>query len=212
MENEEIVQVNCPYCDTMIDNTAERCPNCKEWFVIPSLKNFKCVSVPVYLIAAALCEAFGLRFVYGLLWGAINFNGFLKISNEKDIKKFKVLFCLFTISICLSFAFKICLISDIVLEILLSYRMLRIIEKYTLKKYNSPVTHHEVGMIFFRTLYVIYYIDTYAQRVKDPNMRYCWNAEKWIKYFVILFIILTVLYMIGFISIPFINFPVFELQ
>ncbi|MEE3349559.1 MAG: hypothetical protein VZR09_05920 [Candidatus Gastranaerophilaceae bacterium] len=208
MEREN-AQVNCPYCGTVIDNSVEFCPNCKEWFTVPALKMFKYVSVTLYIIMTALCEAFGLRFVYSLIWGALNFRGFLKISNEKDIQKFKILFCLFTISICLTFAFKFFIISDIILEILLSYRMLRIIEKYTLKKYNSPVTHHEVGMILFRTLYVIYYMDTYEQRVKDPDMRYCWNAEKWIKYFIILFIILIILYLIGFISIPLINVPSF---
>ena len=208
MEREN-TQVNCPYCGAVIDNSAELCPNCKEWFTVPALKMFKYASVTLYIINTTLCEAFGLRFVYSLIWGALNFRGFLKISNEKDIQKFKILFCLFTISICLTFAFKIFIITDLILEILLSYRMLRIIEKYTLKKYNAPVTHHEFGMVIFRILYVIYYIDTYEQRVKDPDMRYCWNAEKWIKYSVILFLVLIILYLIGFISIPFINVPSF---
>ena len=126
------------------------------------------------------------------------------IKVKEALKKFNGLISTFCVLVLFTIIFKFFVLIDVVIEILLAYRILRIIEKFTLKKYNSPITHHEVGMIFFRTLYIIYYIDTYLTRVKDPNLRYCLDIDKWFKYFIILGVILGLLYFGGVLSIPFI--------
>ena len=205
MEDINNAQVNCPYCGALINNNVEFCPNCKEWFCVPELSGFKYISISGFLIFAVLCEAFKLPLIYSLVWIALNFNYFVKLAIPKDLKKFKILFILFVVSVFGLFLTKFFAIVAIVFEMLICHRMLRIIEKYTLKKYGSPISHHEIGMLLFRTLYVIYYIDTYAQRVKDPSMRYCLNIDKWIKYIAIISVIVIILYMVGFLTIPFIK-------
>lgn len=194
--------IECPYCGCKINNNTEKCPNCGEYFVEPCLKGFKLVSIPLFLSLEILLSAFGLPFLYSLTWIIINCKNICAIATAKDLKKFKSLFFCFCVAVLLTIIFKVFILIDVILEILLVYRILRIIEKYTLKKYNSPITHHEIGMIFFRTLYLIYYIDTYLIRVNDPNMRYCLNIEKWLKYFVIFAIVILLLFLGGLISIP----------
>lgn len=197
--------VECPYCGCKISNDIEKCPECGEFFVEPCLKEFKLVSIPLFLSMETLLSVFGLPFFYSLVWIIINYKNICDIAANKDLKKFKYLLSCFCVVVFLTVIIKFFILIDVIVEIMLVYRILRIIEKYTLRKYNSPVTHHEVGMILFRTLYVIYYIDTYLVRVKDPKLRYCLNVEKWFNYFVILAIIILLLYFLGLISIPMIK-------
>lgn len=196
--------VSCPYCGQQINNDDEKCSNCGEFFVEPNLSEFRLVSIPLFLVFESLFSAFGFPFLYSLIWILFNHNNICKIAIEKDLKKFKILFAWFCIFVLLTIIVKVFMLIDVILEIFITYRILRIIEKFTLKKYNSPVTHHEVGMIFFRTLYIVYYIDTYLIRVKDPNLRYCLDIDRWFKYLIILVAILGVLFFAGTLSIPFI--------
>lgn len=196
--------VSCPYCGQQINNDEEKCPNCGEFFVEPNLSEFRLASIPLFLVFESLFSAFGFPFLYSLIWILFNHNNICKIAIEKDLKKFKILFAWFCIFVLLTIIVKVFMLIDVILEIFITYRILRIIEKFTLKKYNSPVTHHEVGMIFFRTLYIVYYIDTYLIRVKDPNLRYCLDIDRWFKYLIILVAILGVLFFVGMLSIPFI--------
>ncbi len=196
--------VLCPYCGQQINNNDEKCPNCGEFFVEPNLSEFRLISIPLFLVFESILSSFGFPFFYSLIWILFNHNNICKIAIEKDLKKFKILFVWFCIFVLLTIIVKVFVLIDVILEIFITYRILRIIEKFTLKKYNSPVTHHEVGMIFFRTLYLVYYIDTYLIRVKDPNLRYCLDIDKWFKYLIILAVILGLLYLWGMLSIPFI--------
>lgn len=196
--------VSCPYCGQQINNDDEKCPNCGEFFVEPNLSEFRLASIPLFLVFESLFSALGFPFLYSLIWILFNHNNICKIAIEKDLKKFKILFAWFCIFVLLTIIVKVFMLIDVILEIFITYRILRIIEKFTLKKYNSPVTHHEVGMIFFRTLYIVYYIDTYLIRVKDPNLRYCLDIDRWFKYLIILVAILGVLFFVGMLSIPFI--------
>ena len=186
----------CPYCGCEINNNAEKCPNCNEWFVEPHIEGFKIISIPIFLAVSALFQAAGLCYMFcSLLWVLINIKVFFNLAINKDSKKLKMLLTLFVIALVLTLYSKRFYSVCIIVNILLSYRLLRIIEKYTLKKYKSPITHHELGMIFFRILYVIYYLDTYKQRVYDPNHRYCLEAKKWFEYFILC---LLLSFMLGF--------------
>lgn len=198
--------VECPYCGYKIGNEDEKCINCGEFFVEPNLAEFKLVSISMFLAFESVLSAFGFPFIYSMVWMLINYKNIVNISIEKDLKKFKLLFICFSIFVLLTIVFKIFILADVILEILLTYRVLRIIEKFTLQKYGSPVTHHEIGMIFFRTLYIVYYLDTYLMRVKDPKMRYCLNINGWFKYIAIICIIAVLFYLIGVLSIPILRF------
>lgn len=197
--------VACPYCGQQIKYNDEKCYNCGEFFVEPNLSEFRLVSIPLFLAFESVLSVLGFPFFYSLIWILLNYNNICKIAIEKDSKKFKILFVWFCIFVLLTIIVKVFMLIDVILEIFITYRILRIIEKFTLKKYNSPVTHHEVGMLFFRTLYVIYYLDTYSIRVHDPNLRYCMNTDNLFKYTIILFGVLLLLYFLGLISIPFLK-------
>lgn len=224
-------EVKCPYCGSQIDSQNEKCSNCGEFFVEPNLSEFKLVSIPLYIAGESVLSAFGLPLFYSMIWIMLNYKNICNLAIQKDLRKFNILFLWFTIFVLLiavlkfSFIFgyvvniqsatnlifgftflKFFVLIAVILDIFLAYRILRIIEKFTLRKYGSPVTHHEVGMIVFRTLYVIYYLDTYLIRVKDPAMRYCLNIDKSFKYFIFWAVILVLLYFLGLLSIPIIKF------
>lgn len=207
MDSIEEKKVNCPYCGAEIDNSVERCPNCKEWFVEPHLEGFNLISIPLNVAFMTVFGAVGMFYIYSLIWVFFNTKAFLNIAVPKDAKKFKILLAAAVILVFLTLISKYFIALDVAVFILLSYRMLRIIEKYTLKKYNSPVTHHELGMLFFRVLYVIYYIDTYKQRVYDPMQRYCLEKRKWFEYLVLCIVLSFLLgYKFGYSTIFFVGF------
>ena len=197
-------KIACPYCGFEISNNVEFCPNCKELFTEPDIKGFKFVSIGNFIVFAILFAACGFYYLYPAIWTLLNYKTFKQIANPKDYKKFMMLFIPFFILALVPFVKLLGLIC-ITLEIALCYRMLRIIEKHTVVKYDSPVTHHEIGMIFFRMLYVVYYLDTYAQRVHDPLLRHCLDWKKWINYSILIFILFSLLYFAGVLSVPFIH-------
>ena len=203
--NNESEKVACPYCGELISNDIEQCPKCNEYFIEPNLSEFKLVSVPLYIACESVLSAFGFPFLYSIIWVLFNYKNICNIALPKDLKKFNSLIVVYCILVLLTIIFKSFVLIDVVIEILLAYRILRIIEKFTLRKYNSPVTHHEIGMILFRILYIIYYIDTYLIRVKDPDLRYCLDIDKWFKYLIIWAVILVLLYFWGLLSIPFVT-------
>jgi len=200
-------KVKCPYCETEIDNNIERCPHCKEWFVEPHLEGFNLISIPLNIAFMTVFGAVGMFYIYSLIWVFFNTKAIINIAIPKDVKKFKVLLVLACISVFLTLISKYFVALDVAIFICLSYRILRIIEKYTLKKYNSPVTHHELGMLFFRILYVVYYIDTYKQRVYDPKQRYCLEKRRWFEYLVLCVVLSFILgYKFGYSTIFFVGF------
>ena len=203
--SEEEKKVACPYCGNMINNDADICPGCGELFSEPNLSGFKFVSVPMFLVFETLLCSFGLYFFYSLYWVCSNYKNIKELASEKDLKKFQKLLLIFLILVFFSLFRKLSLIPALIAEMFLSYRMLRIIEKYTLHKYNSPITHHEAGMLLFRTLYVVYFLDTYNIRVRNPYMRYCIETEQCFKYSIIIFLLLFALYAIGLLSLPFVH-------
>ena len=207
MNEEAEKKVNCPYCGAEIDNNIERCPHCKEWFVEPHLEGFNLISIPLNIAFMTVFGSVGMFYIYSLIWVFFNTKAILNIAIPKDVKKFKVLLGLACISVFLTLISKYFVALDVAIFICLSYRMLRIIEKYTLKKYNSPVTHHELGMLFFRILYVVYYIDTYRQRVYDPTQRYCLEKRRWFEYLVLCVVLSFILgYKFGYSTIFFVGF------
>ena len=65
-----------------------------------------------------------------------------------------------------------------ILTYVITYRILRIIEKYTLHEYGVKLTHSETGWLFCPILfipifspmfYLIYFIYTYKERVYNPK-------------------------------------------
>ncbi len=173
-------KVKCPYCGNEIYNDVEQCEYCKEFFKEPEIKGIKLISLGQFIVLS--CLTFGL---YSFIWLGLNYKPIINISNSRDRKKLQRLI-LIGISVCLlSGLFCNYVITIILAKILLlsiSYRVLRIIEKYSLIKYDSAIVHNEIGWFFFDILYVVYFLGTYPERVHTPGMRWCMNTKNWIIY------------------------------
>lgn len=192
-------KVSCPYCGTLINNDIEQCPKCKEWFKEPALRGFKLKSLYSFIcLDGILLPAFGLVGLYSLIWIHVNSKVIKSLASQKDCKKFEGLLAGFSVLVLLSILVKIFCIPAVILGIFLNYRILRIFEKYSYKMYNVQITHHELGMIVFGTLYVVYFMDTYAKRIYEPNSRYHFNLTKW-SGFVVLILLAAVI--LSFISL-----------
>ena len=72
----------------------------------------------------------------------------------------------------------ICIIAGLALTYIITYRILRIIERYTKYKYDIEITHSEMGWLFCPVFFVpmfspmfytIYFIYTYKERVYNPK-------------------------------------------
>ena len=198
--------VNCPYCGTLICNEVEQCPNCKSWFKEPELVGFHLRSIYMYLCCDIFLNAFGFCFVYPLIWNVLNFKQIKHLASQKDFGKYKGFLFAFGILTLLTFLLKLFIIPAVIVEICLAYRILRIIEKYSNEKYHSPITHHELGMIVFSMLYVVYFMDTYSQRIHDPNARYHFNFHRWLNYILVGIILGIILYIMGVFSAFTLNF------
>ena len=172
-------KVNCPYCGRLISNDAEQCANCKEFFVEPYVEGIKEPSLTKFIVFELL--TLGL---YSLIWVTFNNKSFLKISKQKDYRKFITFYLLFFIStIGLWFVnIPLFLILRKVFALFLSYRMLRIIEKYSKNKYNSQIFHNEYGWFFFEIAYVVYFLEMFAERVNLPTKRFHITLKQGVRY------------------------------
>ncbi len=188
------IKVKCPYCGNEIYNDVEQCEYCKEFFKEPEIKGIKYTSLGAFIVFS--CLTFGL---YSIVWLLINYKPINNISNSRDRKKFRKLLS-FGIPLCvlssffINYAFSLILIKILLLA--LSYRILRIIEKYSLIKYGSAIVHNEIGWFCFDILYVVYFLGTYSERVHSPGMRWCMNTKNWIIYSLIFIICATLVVLI----------------
>lgn len=194
-------QIACPYCNTMIDKDSEQCPNCHEYFKEISIP-LKINSLGKFIVFNIL--TLGL-FQYA--WLVLNLRNVSKmIIKEKDKKKLNIpIFILAAVGLIsvlntLSygiykivelpqdlviihyflgvFIVPIFIIFGIILTYIITYRILRIIERYTKNKYDIEITHSETGWLFCPVLftlllspmfYMAYFIYTYKERVYNPK-------------------------------------------
>lgn len=162
-------QVNCPFCDTLIESDIDVCPKCGSWFKEPELVTIKFKDFALFCALQTI--SFGW---FSSLWFLINYGAISKlIINEKDSKKYKTLFCillgLLTLSVLLpTFGF-ISIVLLYILGMALTYRILRIIQKYTLKKYNANIDFNPYYIAFFSIFYLVHFIDTYEDRVTNNH-------------------------------------------
>lgn len=182
-------KINCPFCGNLIDVDAIRCANCDSLFKEPELPNIKFKEFGVFLAIDVV--TFG---IFQALWFLINKRALNKLSGSKDSLKFTFLVALlviFSISFYI-FPYK----SDILPSLLgiiiwltyiaLSYRVLRIIQKYTRETYNVDIEFNPYYLWVFNVLYLIHFIDTYEDRVLHLHEYFNWKSP-------IIFIIFLIL-------------------
>lgn len=197
-------KINCPFCGNIIDSDAYKCPSCDSLFTDPELPNIKFKEFGTFV--ALLVLTFGL---FGLFWILINIKSINSLATDrKDNIKFNLLI---TISILDVIGYVFCLASintinlvpyltiiQCIIFMALTYRTLRIIQKYTKQKYDVALEFNPYYIVIFNILYLIHFIDTYSNRVmqihehfnpKSPQMilliimlliiqfLMCWNTE-----------------------------------
>ena len=77
--------------------------------------------------------------------------------------------------------------------IALSYRVLRIIQKYTSKMYNSDIDYNPYYMVIFNVLYLVHFIETYQNRVYHTHEYFDWKSPQAIFLLILLIIIVCIL-------------------
>ena len=196
-------KINCPFCGNIIDSDAYKCPFCDSLFTEPDLPNIKFKEFGKFV--ALLVLTFGL---FGIFWIVANIKAINALATDKkDNIKFNTLI---TISIIDVVAYIFCLASihtinfvpyltiiQCLIFMALTHRTLRIIQKYTQVHYDVTLEYNIYYIVIFNILYLIHFIDTYANRVmqihehfnaKSPQMIFliillliiqfvmCWNS------------------------------------
>ena len=164
-------KINCPFCGNIIESDAYKCPFCDSLFTEPELPNIKFKEFGKFV--ALLVLTFGL---FGIFWLLLNIKAINSLAlDKKDNIKFNTLI---TISILDVIAYLFCLtnihtinlvpyltIIQCLIFMAITYRILRIIQKYTKHKYDVVLEFNPYYIIFFNILYLSHFIDTYANRV-----------------------------------------------
>ena len=165
-------EINCPYCGAPVTASVYKCPNCEALFEEPELKDLKIKDFGTFVALTIL--TFGL---FGTLWFFINIKPLnnLADTSKKDSIKFNWLIGLLALNISayifyivnysITRVVSLLVFLQILINIALTYRVIRIIQKHTQKLYNVNIEYNPAYIIIFNILYLIHFIDTYSARV-----------------------------------------------
>jgi hypothetical protein len=188
-------KVNCPFCGNIVDSDAYKCESCGSLFEEPSLSSLKFKEFGTFV--ALLVLTFGL---FGIVWLFLNIKAINKlVVNPKDSMKFNTLIVISILDIA---AYMVCLaftpitnlvpfltIIQCLIFMAITYRVLRIIQKYTQKRYGEDLEFNPYYIVFFNMLYLIHFIDTYPDRVLHIHEHFNPKSPQMILLILILLII-----------------------
>ncbi len=161
-------KINCPFCGNIIDSDAYRCPSCSSLFAEPALPNVKFQEFRVFIALIILTGG-----LFSIFWFIINAKSLTKLTtNKTDSIKLNIwLILLIALFIMFYLGISKFLIPSLILLILinLTYRTLRIIQKYTKQTYDVIPEINPYYIIIFNVLYLIHFIDTYKERVLEVH-------------------------------------------
>ena len=188
-------QVNCPFCGNMVDKNALRCPSCDALFDEPKLPDIKFQEFRVFIALEIL--TFGL---FGTLWFFINGRKINKLTdNTSDSIKLNWLVGLLLLNVSMYIFYLTQITRHLVLSlfvvaqyaifIALTYRVLRIIQKYTKKIYNVTLEINPYYIVIFNVLYLIHFVDTYTNRVMQVHEHFNPKSPQMILLIILLLII-----------------------
>ena len=190
-------EISCPFCGNSIPRDALKCEECGALFKEPSLPNIKFKELAPFLAIDVLTLGF-----FSTIWFFINGKAINKlVSNFKDCVKLNWLVALLGVNggfyLFMFYNHPACLMLFSVLQCLiyvaLTYRVLRIIQKYTEKTYDVSLGFNPYYMVFFNVLYLVHYIETYADRVFHTHEYFDWKSPQAIMLLILLLIILFIL-------------------
>ena len=187
--------VNCPFCGNTVEKDAYRCSSCGSLFADPELPNIKFKEFGTFV--ALLFLSFGL---FGIIWTLVNTKAINQLAvNKKDCLKFNSLIVISLLDI---IAYLFCLaafqttnlipaltILQCIIFMAITYRVLRIIQKYTQKCYDVTLEFNPYYIVFFNILYLSHFIDTYSNRVMQIHEHFNIKSPQMIFFIILLLII-----------------------
>ncbi len=190
-------EINCPFCGNMVAMDAIVCSNCGALFKEPELPNISFKELGPFLAIDILTLGF-----FSTIWFFINGKAINKLAfGSKDKLKLLWLVLLLAINggfylfafykepaLLLFFTVLQCL-----LYIALTYRVLRIIQKYTETIYNVSLDFNPYYIAFFNVFYLVHFIDTYSKRVQGAHEYFDWKSPQAIMLIILLLIIVFIL-------------------
>lgn len=161
-------KINCPFCGEMIDRDATKCTNCKSLFAEPELPGIRFKDIRVFLALLVLTGG-----LFSIIWFLVNAKPLTKLyKSATDKLKLNWLIILLIIDVA-AFCSGLIKLSaaaiTIAILIALTYRTLRIIQKYTRDTYDVTPEINPYYVYIFNILYLIHYIDTYKDRVLEVH-------------------------------------------
>ena len=190
-------KINCPFCNNEIFDDANICEYCAAIFAEPNLKNIKFKELVPFTIID--CMTFGF---FSTIWFFLNGKALNNLSTQtKDNIKLNWLISLLALNgaTYLFFIFEKPIFTllfsaiQVLIYIALTYRSLKIIQKYTLQTYKKRLETNLFYIFVFNIFYLVHYIDTYAARVEDRHALFNWKSFQGVVIIILLLIILFIL-------------------
>lgn len=185
MNNESI---NCPFCGEVISNDILKCPSCGSLFAEPELPGIKFGEFGIFMALTFLTGG-----LFSIIWFLINARPLNSLTiNPKDKLKLNWLVALLIFDI-IAFYTGVIKYSaaaiTIIIMIALTYRALRIIQKYSKSTYDvlPEINPYYIGI--FNVLYLVHYIDTYKNRILEIHENFNIQSPYMIALIVILIVI-----------------------
>lgn len=190
-------KINCPFCGKLIDADALRCESCDALFKEPELPGLKFKELAPFLAIDVLTFGF-----FSTIWFFINGKAINKLAEgKKDCLKLNWLVALLAINggFYMFFFYRhaaflaLFTLLQCIIYIALTYRVLRIIQKYTSRTYNVDIPFNPYYVLIFNILYLVHYIDTYKDRVYHVHEYFDWKSPQAIMLLILLLIIVFIL-------------------
>lgn len=185
--------INCPFCGNSIEPNVAKCPHCGALFKEPELPGIKFKELGPFVAIDVLTFGF-----FSTIWFFINNKAINKLAeNAKDSLKLNWLIALLAINgaVYLLFFYKhavflaLLTLLQCIIYIALSYRVFRIIQKYTLATYNAEILFNPHYMLIFNIFYLVHFIDTYCDRVYRRHEYFDWKSPQAIMLIILLLIV-----------------------
>lgn len=189
--------VNCPFCGNVIPKDALKCEECGALFREPELSGLKFKELGPFIAIDILTLGF-----FSTIWFFINARAINNlVSNPKDCLKLNWLVTLLAVNggfylLCFykhPLLLLILTTLQILLYVALTYRVLRIIQKYTFRTYGVEIEYNPFYTFFFNVFYLVHFVDTYNARVQGRHVFFDWKSPQAIMLLILLLITLFIM-------------------